>query len=66
MSAFKKPEKSELKVVLDEKDFKNMVAGRAIRKDLGAGDVVHFILADIGFDRMEDALYEAVKEREKL
>lgn len=64
--AIKRPEKSEMRVVLSEEDFRNMVSGKSVRKDLGGGDVVHFILSDIGFDRMEDALYEAVKERKKV
>lgn len=61
-----RPVKSEMRVVLSEEDFKNIVSGRPVRKDLGGGDVVHFILSDIGFDRMEDAMYEAIKERKKL
>lgn len=51
-----------MRIVLDEKDFRELVAGRVARPKQRLDppdDGVEIILSDIGWDRMMAALYAA-------
>jgi hypothetical protein len=54
-----------MRIVLDEEDFRELVAGRVarpkMRLDDPPDDGVEIILSDIGWDRMMAALYAAAK-----
>lgn len=49
-----------IRVVIDEKDFRQLVAGKVARLISANGEVVEVIIADIGWSRMSFALTDAV------
>jgi hypothetical protein len=49
-----------IRVRLDEAGFRELVAGKVVRLVTTDGTGVELILADIGFDRMELALTDAI------
>ena len=49
----------EARLLLDESNFKDLVAGKIIQKTWGIVDV-KIALQDIGFEKMEDALERAI------
>jgi hypothetical protein len=53
-----------VRVRLDEKEFRQLVAGKVVRLESAKGEIVEMILADIGWDRMEFALTDAVMGKE--
>jgi hypothetical protein len=57
-----------MKIVLDEGDFRDLVAGKVIRPDhprLAIDNMtLEIALSDIGWDRMLDAMAVAMVERE--
>lgn len=56
-----------IRLALDESNFKDLIAGKIIDKKWGGVDV-KIALLDFGFEKMEEALELAVKAkfREKL
>lgn len=50
---------AEHRVRLDEKEFAALVAGKEVKLKTVNGDTVLMILADIGFDRMYQAIDNA-------
>jgi len=50
-----------IRVRLDELTFRQLVAGEVVRLVAARGESVELILADIGFDKMLDAI-DAVRD----
>jgi hypothetical protein len=53
-----------MKITLDEGDFRDLVAGRTFTTRYKGNLVIEIALADIGFQRMFDALCAAMGNRE--
>jgi hypothetical protein len=54
----------KVKIILNEADFRDLVAGKIVTKDAKAAHPeVKIALSDIGWDRMIDALAQAMAER---
>src|SRR5256885_17245526 len=52
-----------MNIVLDEKDFRALVHGQPVEKNARPGDqVVHILLSDIGFARMQIAMRAAMRQ----
>lgn len=52
-----------LRVVLDEADFRALVSGQVVATQTATGRLVQIILSDIGWDAMDRALTDAVRNQ---
>ncbi len=55
-----------IRVILDEREFRDLVAGRVvvpIAQPLMSGQVIEVALADIGFMRMQGIIRDAQREQ---
>lgn len=55
-----------IRIVLDEQNFRDLVRGKVVkvRSQTVIGEEVEIILADIGFERMDELLWQAEQASE--